>query len=344
MKIAFCHHYSMSFWSGGEQQIAYLAQKLSDDGFNVEIHSLPVRKKNIVPILGDVKYCEKWFHNIDADVAYFLYSPYIEKFFRCNNGIRKIAAIRGFPLVPELQHKSVIDLSPYRRIKEIGLIRSFTWWHSKYRRNLDNFDAVHIISPSMIKLFEKFNGKVYNISNWVDVDLYKPEGKRYEEFTVLFASRNEWVKGIDTYDKIAEISKRKDLGIRFLATGDKKGNYQSIGFMMNGKLSNIYSCCHATIIPTRIDTFGNTILESLACGTPVITTGIPAHETLGLPVFYADGADEFLDKIIKLKHMWEYNRDSYDELCSDCRNSVIKYNFGDIYPKFLKMFHEVSEI
>lgn len=348
MKIVFCHHYSMSFWSGGEKQIAYLAQKLSSDGHDVEIRSLPVRKKNNIPILGNVKYIEKWLHeDIDSDIAYFLYSPYIESFFRCKNGTAKIAAIRGFPLVPEIQHESVKELSPYRRIKEIGLMRSFVWWHSTYMRDLRSFDALHVISPAMVHLFPTFEGKIYDISNWIDVDLYIPNGKKREEFTVLFASRNEWVKGIDIYN---EIAKRKDLGIKFLATGNKKenkkennSNYENVGFLEDDSLIRMYSSVHATIVPTRIDTFGNTIPESLACGTPVITTKIPAHEKMQLPLLYADLVEEYVDKIIELKNMWEFDNHSYRDLCSKCRDSVIRYNFKDTYPKFINMFHEMAE-
>ena len=346
LRIAFCHHYSMSFWSGGEKQIAYLAQRLSSDGFNVEIHSLPVRKKNNIPNLGNVKYSEKWFHEIDADIAYFLYSPYIENFFRCKNGTVKIAAIRGFPLVPEIQHKSIINISPYRRIKEIGLMRSLVWWHSRYMRDLRSFDALHIISPAMVQLFPSFEGKIYDISNWIDTDLYNPNGEKREEFTVLFASRNEWVKGIDIYNEIAKISKENNLGIKFLATGkkgDHDSNYENVGFLDDNSLTKLYSSIHATIVPTRIDTFGNTIPESLACGTPVITTKIPAHEKMQLPLLYADIVKEYIEKIIEIKNMWEFDKDSYYELCSKCRDSVIKYNFKDTYPKFINMFREVVE-
>ncbi len=332
----------MSFWSGGEKQIAYLAQKLSSDGHDVEIHSLPVGKKNNEPMLGNIKYSERWFHEINADVAYFLYSPYIENFFRCKNGTAKIAAIRGFPLVPEIQHDSVKKLSPYRRIKEIGLMRSFVWWHSRYLRDLRSFDALHVISPSMVQLFNSFEGKIYDISNWIDIDLYSPCEEKRKEFTILFASRNEWVKGIDIYN---EIAKRKDIG-KFLATGKKcnfDSNYENVGFLKDSSLSRMYSRAHATIVPTRIDTFGNTIPESLACGTPVITTKIPAHEKMRLPLLYADLVEEYIDKIIELRNMWEFDKDSYHELCSKCRDSVIRYNFKDTYPKFIKMFHELID-
>lgn len=336
MKIAFCHHYSMSFWSGGEKQVAYLAQKLQDDGFSVEIHSLPIGRKDISPDLGDVKYTEGWMQKIDADVAYVVYAPYVDKFFRFNNKTRKIAAIRGFPLAPEIQHKSVITLSPLKRIQKIGILRSLIWWHSQYMRSFAGYDAIHVISPAMKDIFTPFNKRVYSISNWIDTSQYTPCKEKNSEFTVLYASRDDWVKGMDIYDKIAS---SKEPGIRFIATIERKGNFEGIGFIPDSKnLSSIYSSAHVTIVPTRIDTFGNTIPESLSCGTPVITSKIPAHESMRLPLIYADSADEYLHEIRRLKKMWEDDRSGYYELSRSCRNSVAQYDFKSAYQRFVDMF------
>ncbi len=321
--------------------MASLAQRLQSDGFDVEICSLPVGKRDIIPVLGNIDYSEKWFHNIDADVAWFNYSPYIEKFFKFKNGTSKIASIHGFPLVPELQHELITNISPVDRIKYIGIIRSFIWWHSKYMRNFKNFDAIHINNPAMRKVFN--NGeRIYEIPNWIDTKLYYPCNKKDDDFTVIFASRNEWVKGIDLYN---EISKRKDLGIKFLCTGNKTGNYESIGFIKDeSQLASIYSKVHATIIPTRIDTFGLTITESLSCGTPVITTRMYPHEELKLPILYADTVEEFLNEIYKLKEMWENDKESYYKFCSGCKDSISRYAIDNIYPQFKKMFCEMTKL
>lgn len=331
----------MSFWSGGEKLMASLAQRLYKDGFDVDICSLPVGKRDNDAILGNISYSEKWFHNIDTDVAWFNYSPYIEKFFKFKNNTPKIASIHGFPLVPELQHKMIINISPIDRIRRTGIARSFIWWYSKYIRNFENFDAIHIINPAMRKLFN--NGeRIYEIPNWIDTRLYYPRNKKDDNFTVIFAGRNEWVKGIDIYN---EISKRNGLGIKFLCTGNLKGNYDSIGFVKDeNQLASIYSKVHATIIPTRIDTFGNTIIESLSCGTPVITTRMPVHEELQLPILYADNVKEFIEEIYKFKEMWENDKESYYEFCSKCKNSIVKYDFNNIYPHLKNMFYEVARI
>ncbi len=321
--------------------MASLAQRLKRDGFDVEICSLPVGKRYVTPKFGSIVYKEKWLHHIDADVAWFNYSPYIEKFFKFKNGTPKIASIHGFPLVPELQHKLITDISSMDRIKHIGITKSFIWWHSKHMRSFKNFDAVHINNHAMRKVFD--NGEVvYEIPNWVDTKLYYPCNKKDDDFTVIFVSRNEWVKGIDLYN---EISKRKDLGIKFLCTGNKIGNYQSLGFIKEeSELASIYSKAHVTIVPTRIDTFGVTIIESLSCGTPVITTRMPTHEELQLPVLYADNVKEFIEEICKFKEIWENDKESYYEFCSMCKNSISKYDINNIYPRFKNMLCSVTKI
>lgn len=346
MKIAFCHHYSISFWSGGEKLLAFLAEKLASDGHEVEIHALPIGKRPDIDIdLNGVKYTEGWNHSIDADVAHYIYAPIVDRFFRTKNGTPKIASIHGFPLVPELQHKMITEMSHVERLKRIGIARSFVWAYTRLMRNYDGFDAIHVINPAIKSLFAGIEGlqktPLYFIPNWVDRNTFKPCAEKNEEFTVLYASRNEWVKGIDIYDEIS----RKGKGIKFIATGDSQGSYQSIGFIKSEhNLARAYSSAHITVIPTRIDTFGNTIIESLACGTPVITTKFPVHEALNLPLTYADSCEEFVDKINILKNLWEQNTGAYNNECTTAATSIDEYDFKNVYPQYVKMFEEVSGV
>jgi glycosyltransferase involved in cell wall biosynthesis len=49
------------------------------------------------------------------------------------------------------------------------------------------------------------------------------------------------------------------------------------------KLINIYQSSHVTVLPSKYETIGIPILESLACGTPVITTDVPPMNELVVP-------------------------------------------------------------
>ena len=44
------------------------------------------------------------------------------------------------------------------------------------------------------------------------------------------------------------------------------------GYVEGEELVRLYSSCDAFVFPSTTDTFGNVVLESQACGTPVIAT------------------------------------------------------------------------
>eukprot|EP00945_MAST-04E_sp_MAST-4E-sp1_P004001 g4001.t1 len=53
--------------------------------------------------------------------------------------------------------------------------------------------------------------------------------------------------------------------------GEKRRIYCKPGFVTHEELALYYSCCDLHISASQMETLGNTVLESLACGTPVIT-------------------------------------------------------------------------
>lgn len=344
MKIAFCHHYSMSFGAGGERLLVQLANRLSNDGFDVEIYSLPVGKRDKEqPLIDGIKYQEKWFHHIDADIANFLYAPFVEKFFKFKKKTPKIASIHGYPLIPELQHNTIKDISLYERLKKTGIIRSWTWWYTEHFRGFKGYEAIHVINPAMTDIFNKYK-KTYTIPNWTNTKLFHPKGEKFEKFTVLFAGRNDWVKGIDIFEDIYRLGKKNNSEIEFWCTTDRNECSRQLGFVDDSKLIEIYSRVHLLVYPTRIDTFGNVITEALSCGTPVLSSGLPVHRAMELPLLYANNATEFLDKIIYIKDLWQNNRKEYDKLCKLGREQVVeRFEFDRIYPTFVDMFQDVVQ-
>ena len=83
---------------------------------------------------------------------------------------------------------------------------------------------------------------------------------------------------------------------------------------------------HVLVNPTFVDTFGLAILESLACGTPVVTTPIPAHLGLELPLFLASTVDDFVKAIMKIHKLLSHDPHSYKRMCRAARNAATKYD------------------
>ena len=97
---------------------------------------------------------------------------------------------------------------------------------------------------------------------------------------LLFAGRLSHEKGVmdivDIYPElIANIPKLK---IVFAGTGPAESQLKEalpdalfMGWVPNNELPNIYSSADLLILPSKFDTFSCVVLESISCGTPVIT-------------------------------------------------------------------------
>ena len=49
-----------------------------------------------------------------------------------------------------------------------------------------------------------------------------------------------------------------------------KTNITFTGYLQSADLAEAYACSNIMVFPSATETFGNVVLESLACGTPVI--------------------------------------------------------------------------
>ena len=91
---------------------------------------------------------------------------------------------------------------------------------------------------------------------------------------IIYVGRVSKEKNIDSF---CELSKNSDL-YKFVIVGDGpikerlKKHYPNIifpGYKFGEELAKYYSTADCSVFPSVNDTFGNTIIESMACGTPV---------------------------------------------------------------------------
>ena len=123
------------------------------------------------------------------------------------------------------------------------------------------------------------NNPLHIIKNGIDLNVFRPqEVKKTERFCILAVS-NVWHKDKGLYDiyQLRELLSEEDYKI--IVVGLSKKQIKSLPAGITGitstsnqqELACLYSNADVLINPTYADTFPTINLESIACGTPVVT-------------------------------------------------------------------------
>ena len=330
MKIAICTHLSVSYMGGGEREMCELANELARRGHQVEFYSLPFMmgaRPKVDPnaVLDGVPYHEGWSHRVETDVAYTFYHPFSTLNFRVRG--KRIASFhsQAFFMKSVGPSYGLIPMAASYGTRLIGPLE------------LRSFDAIHTHHPHPTIR----HPRTYRIPGWVDTEVFRPTGPKGDEFTVLFSGRALWQKGWDIYVRLAR--RMKGLGIRFLYVGGaiKSEAIRSLGFQGSMlALSQIYNSSHVLMDPVRADTFGRVAVESMACGTPVVTTPSLSHRELNLPFVFGSTMDEYEASILHLKALWEEGQ-PYRQLSRECTSAATVFDFKNTVTQFENMFSEV---
>jgi len=343
MNVALCHHYSLTFYGGGERFLIDVANQLMKRGHKVVIYALPFgrRRINLDRLLQGIEYHENLIHHIhDVDVAYFVYAPFVHKFFV--GKFPRVGALHAFVFLNELQHDEIRTMSHVDFIKEFGFSRfiSNLYFDRFDKRELSGFDAIHVINREAQALI---NGKkrVYYVPNWIDTSRFQPVREKETRFSVLFVGRR--TKGFSTFVEIAHLLRNKE--IDFIAIGpdlEDTENVKNLGLITDVKeLIELYSRVHFLVYTSKIDVFPLTLLEAAACKIPIVALPTKAIQGLNLPLFYATSVNEFAKVICELENAWQ-TREDYAKLAESMRTGAMQYDLNTIFPKFLDMLKEVA--
>ncbi|MDD5530182.1 MAG: glycosyltransferase family 4 protein [bacterium] len=192
--------------------------------------------------------------------------------------------------------------------------------------------------------------KINIIHNGVDLDEFNPENRDFfhqELLNLYFGSsldRNSFImlfvgdlikrKGIDL---LLNAMKQMQPNIKLLIVGQERliyinkvvkygmgNNIKFIGFQNN--IAGIYKGSDVLIVPSLYDSFGNVVLEAMACGTPVIVSKFAGSSEIiseginGLTFDTFEGLVEKMDLLYK-------NRDLYESIRINARRTAVKYSW-----------------
>lgn len=201
----------------------------------------------------------------------------------------------------------------------------------KIKKSLfDEFDNVRFVAVS--KWSAKFienswigNHPLFMIYNGVDTEIFNID-RSIDKKRMVLAVANVWTqdKGIDSYRKLRgflpDDVEMTMIGLSKSQIKSMPSNINCVGKITSSELSHYYNSAMVTINMSRGETFGMTMIESMACGTPVITFDNTSAQELITPdtgILVENGNIEAMAEAIK-----RYRGTLSGE---DCRTHVLEH-------------------
>ena len=163
--------------------------------------------------------------------------------------------------------------------------------HVLQRRFLDKLDGQIAVSQSCLRALEPYfqmNARI--IPNGIDLDTFSPGAPKLPKYddgrlNLLFLSRLEPRTGLDLMLQAFEIIKRQRPDVRLVVVGDgqRRSEYElmvprasahDVDFVgpMLAERASYYRTADVYCAPISTASFGMTLLEAMATGTPIVAT------------------------------------------------------------------------
>jgi polysaccharide biosynthesis protein PslH len=269
--------------------------------------------------------------------------------------------VPGIPKILEELELTVLD--EYRK-KSTWVLerarRNFMWkkWKNYVRRTINQFEGVTVVSSNerdMIERFAREGLKVCIVSNGVDVAAHNGDYGAPIQDTLVYSGSLTYGPNFDAIEyflrDIYPLILNRKPGINLYITGKLKGvpvhrlpEYSGVN--LTGFLEDVrplIAQSWVNIVPLRSG--GGTrlkVLESLALGTPVVSTskGVEGlNLTSGEHYLKADTPQEFAGGVIKLLD----DRSIREEISSKGRKAVADfYDWNNIGPCFTDFVEQIA--
>ena len=218
------------------------------------------------------------------------------------------------------------------------------------------FDGLFVLNTDQHRWLTSINmgfdkSRVFLTAHWAEPEFSPVPASKREIFGVdddgpvlLFAGRISEEKGVMElpyiYEKLK--SSHPDLKIAVAGIGPAEKTLRKempdalfMGWVEHNRLPEVYSAADMLLLPSRFDTFGCVVLESLGCGCPVT-----AYNTKGPKDIIEHGKNGYLasnrnDMVACIKEYLD-NKKLHSRFRKSALKRVQKYDAGIIVEKLLK--------
>lgn len=178
----------------------------------------------------------------------------------------------------------------------IPLLRLMRWYFSQLERSLvENADRVTVVSNAVADELRVYYPKelaqrpqIEILGNGVDTGLFAP-GVTSEQTRILYTGRLAWNKGLEDFVKAAQLILQRRNNVSFIITGEGPikpylehvvremmiaDKFSFPGYLELQQLIRCYQTTTIFVYPSRYEGLPTSLLEAMACGVPVVATGI----------------------------------------------------------------------
>lgn len=368
MKIAFYSILNLGYGGGFEKWVEQVATILSTRGHQIIIlttkygdNKNKIIQKNlyrhgvrvfeyenyqrlfVIPTISAIRQIAKMIENID--VLYF------------NNAfpVNEVIVL----LLKRGNNKNIKIISGYHGLfPEIGNMMKRLYYRVVNKSLSKKFDAFHVLNPEDQSMLQSWRYRnVYNFPNGVDTVRYIP-GQKKNIFTVMFAGRMVYQKGIDILAEVIRKindSQEKNLNFHIFGAGplayivkDLEKKFSNViysSYVDEEKLVEAFQSAHVFVSPSRFETFLLTSLEAQSAGTPVIASDIAGpRETVisGQTGLLVNATQyEIINAILYFKDLWDNRKQEYSNYCQNARRNALRYDWKITVDKFEQMLSSI---
>ena len=196
---------------------------------------------------------------------------------------------------------------------------------------------------------------IYRIYNGIDLSVFQPQNKKEEIFQqyrivtkyCVLAVTNVWTvsKG---YNDLKKISSLLGNDYTLLMVGVNEKQQKELPTHIKGilrtenitQLADLYAVADVFVNPTYADSFPTTNLESLACGTPVIT-----YRTGGSPEAISSETGLVVEQgdiqgmVIAIEKICQEGKSTYSKACRD--RAVRYFNKEERFQEYINLYNQI---
>lgn len=192
------------------------------------------------------------------------------------------------------------------------------------------------------------NKDIRVITNGIDLNVFKPCGYKESDKIRILGVSSQWgpLKGINDFHKLRELLTIDKYDITLVGLSDKQIEKLPKGIVgikrTNSvqQLAELYSNSDVFVNLTYADTFPTVNIESIACGTPIIT-----YRTGGSPEIIDEKTGIVVDKgnleqVVKAIKEFEIRGKSF--YSNSCRQRAVEFfNKDDRFQDYINLYNEL---